>query len=122
MCHVLEGPREFFDGNILLGDRVVRCADNALSTRTYRLEVGVAPEDGEACIAHLHRVEKIRIARRGHLRTWPGAQERHRDVWQGAPRLAKLAYLHHADFAQPINQKFKRLLRRCYYAFAILLV
>lgn len=119
MGHILEGPREFLDGNVLLADGVICCADDALSSRAYRLKVGVAPQYGEARVAHLHRVEEVGVTGRCHLGTWPGAQERHRDVWQGAPRLANLAYLHHADLAQPINQKFERLLRRCCYAFVI---
>lgn len=79
--------------------------DDALGAGTYRLEVGVAPEDCEARVTHLHRIEEVGVTGCGHLRTWPWAQERHRDVWQGAPRLANLCHLHHADLAQPVNQK-----------------
>ena len=59
MGHVLEGPAQLLDGDVLLGDGVVGRAHDALGPGADWLQVLIALEDGEAGVADLYRVEVV---------------------------------------------------------------
>ena len=65
MRHVLKRPAQLFDGDILLGDRVVRSAHDALRPGPDRLEVLVALQDCKSCVPNFNGVE-VRAGFAGH--------------------------------------------------------
>ena len=57
MCNILERSTKFFDGHVLLSDRVVCGTHDALGSRPDRFEVLVSLEDGEPCVSNLNSVK-----------------------------------------------------------------
>jgi len=57
MRHILEGSAQLLDGNVLLGGCVVGCAHDPLGPRPDGLQILIALEDCEPCVAHFYRVE-----------------------------------------------------------------